>query len=71
MEAGGFGLFFVFSHMGMCLEAVKTLKLLKQWGQSFIAVFSDSPGVMRLEDLTEARGLFGKGFLIGSGLAII
>ena len=70
MAAGGFGLFLVFSHMGMCLEAVKTLKLLMQKGQSFIAVLSDSPGVTRFYDRTEAKGFFTT-FLTGSGLEII
>jgi hypothetical protein len=55
--------------MGMCLEAVKTLKLLRQKGQSFIAVLRDSPGVTRFYDRTEAKG-FLITFLTGSGFEI-
>ena len=58
--------------MGMCLEAVKTLKLRRQNGQSFIAVFRDSPGRTRLVGLIEGSGFFtAKVFLTGSGLLTI
>lgn len=70
LVTGGFGLFLVFSHIGICLDAVKTLKLLKQCGQSFIAVFKDSPGVTRLCDLKDVRGFLEGGLFIGSGWGI-
>jgi hypothetical protein len=50
---GGFGRFLVFSHIGICLDAVKTLKLRWQKGQSFIAVFMLAWGVTRFTDFTE------------------
>lgn len=41
---GGFGLLFVFAHLGMCLSATSFLKFLEQNGHCCISMFSTCSG---------------------------